>query len=275
MLSEARAAAQTRSIAARHLELEIPADTPRHWIGGNPYYSHMLNAFSLLFPPGERFFMDAVRVFRDRVRSPELREQVRGFLAQEALHSREHRTFNRWLSSQGIDAESIERSIWDEIMRRRAKREPLDDLAVTCALEHFTALMAEMWLREPAYRALAPEPLRRLWTWHALEELDHKAVAFDVYKEVGGDHARRTRWMRRITLGFFLAVTVLHVDLLRADGAFADPLAIAKSWWTFWGPRGFYTRLIPQYLRYYRRDFHPWDHDSRALIAQFERELYQ
>jgi predicted metal-dependent hydrolase len=274
MLSEVRTAAQSRTIAPRNLDLEIPADTPRRWFGGNAYYSHLLNAFSLMFPPGERFFMDAVRHYRDQVRTPALREQVRGFLAQEALHGREHRLFNRWLSTQGVDAEGIESAIWEEILRRKADREPLDDLAVTCALEHFTALMAEMWLHEPELRALVSEPLRKLWTWHALEELDHKAVAFDVYKEVGGDYARRTKWMRRITFGFILGVSFLHIDLMRADKAFSDPIALAKSWWKFWGPRGFYTRLLPQYLSYYKRDFHPWDQDSRGLIAKFEREIY-
>jgi predicted metal-dependent hydrolase len=274
MLSEARAAAQTRVIAPRNLDLAIPADTPRRWFGGDAYCTHLLNAFSLMFPPGERYFMEAVRAVRDQVHTPALREQVRGFLGQEALHGREHRAFNRWLSTQGVHAEGIERSIWDEITRRRADRDQLDDLAVTCALEHFTALMAEMWLHEPELRAQVPEPLRKLWTWHALEELDHKAVAFDVYQEVGGDHARRTRWMRRITIAFVLSVSFLHVELMRADHAFADPLALARSWWKFWGPRGYFSKLLPHYLHYYQRDFHPWNQDSRTLIERFEHELY-
>ncbi|HEX5660985.1 MAG TPA: metal-dependent hydrolase [Polyangiales bacterium] len=274
MLSEVRTAAQSRTIAPRNLELDIPTETPLRWFGGNAYYSHLLNAFSLMFPPGERFFMDSVRTFRDRIRTPALREQVRGFLGQEALHSREHRAFNRFLTSKGIDADGIESAIWQEILQRKATREPLDDLAVTCALEHFTALMAEMWLHEPELRALVPEPLRKLWTWHAIEELDHKSVAFDVYQEVGGDHARRMRWMRRITIGFIVGVSFLHIDLMRADKAFDDPLMIARSWWKFWGPRGFYTKRIPQYLSYYKPDFHPWEEDSRALIERFERELY-
>lgn len=272
-LSEARRAAQTRKIAPRDLDLEIPADTPRYWFGGDPYLSHMLNTFSLLFPPGERFFMDSVRAFRDQIRTPSLREQVRGFLGQEALHSREHRAFNRWLTQQGIDADGIEQAVADDILQRRNAREPMDDLAVTCALEHFTAIMAEMWLNEHEMRALVPEKMRALWTWHAIEELDHKAVAFDVYNEVGGDYARRRRWMMRISIGFIIGVSLLHIDLMRADGKFNDPIALAKSWWKFWGPRGFFSKRIPAYLRYYKRDFHPWDEDSRAMIEHFERQL--
>lgn len=265
--------ARSRTISPRNLELSVPAGTPRHWMGGDPYTSQLMNTFSLLFPPGERFFMDAVRAFRGKLTDPTLLLQVRGFLGQEALHSREHKAFNAFLVTLGIDADGIEQSVADDIVQRRSTRTPLDDLAVTCALEHFTAIMADMWLKEPTLREQAPAALRDLWTWHALEELDHKAVAFDVYRAVDGDEVTRLRWMLRITFAFVIGVSFLHIKLMKADGHFARPFAIAKSWWKFWGPRGYFTRRLPAYLRYYKRDFHPWQDDSRALIARFEREL--
>jgi len=257
----------------RDVHPHLPADRISNWHERGNHVTHFLNALSIFFPTGERFFMDSVRAFRDSVKSPSLREQVRGFLGQEALHGREHRAFNRWLAMHGIDADGIEQAVADDILQRRNAREPIDDLAVTCALEHFTAIMAEMWLNEPEMRALVPEKMRALWTWHAIEELDHKAVAYDVYREVGGDYERRRRWMMRISLGFILGVSWLHIDLMRADNEFNKPLAMAKSWWKFWGPRGFFTKRIPSYFRYYARDFHPWDEDSRALIEHFEQNL--
>jgi predicted metal-dependent hydrolase len=265
--------ARSRTITPRDLKLEIPEHTARYWTGGDPYSSHLMNAFSLLFPPGERFFMEAVRAFRAQVSDPVLQAQIRGFLGQEALHSREHKVFNTWLTKQGIDADGIERAVAADIEARRAQRTPIDDLAVTCALEHFTAIMAEGWLKEPTMRAAVSEPLRAIWTWHALEELDHKSVAFDVYRAVDGDEATRIRWMVRITIGFILGVTFLHLRLLSKDRQLNRPLAIFKSWWKYWGPRGYFTKRIPSYLRYYRRDFHPWQEDTRALIERFEREL--
>jgi predicted metal-dependent hydrolase len=100
--------ARARTIHPRDLSLDVPSDTPRYWMGEDPYSSHLMNTLSLLFPPGERFFMDAVRAFRSDVKDPRLLSQVRGFLGQEALHSREHKTFNRWLTKFGVDAEGIE-----------------------------------------------------------------------------------------------------------------------------------------------------------------------
>src|SRR4051812_32031257 len=99
-MNQALELSRSRSITPRNLHLDIPADTPRHWMGGDPYSSHLMNAFSLLFPPGERFFMEAVRAFRSQITDPALLAQIRGFLGQEALHSREHKVFNDWLKKQ-------------------------------------------------------------------------------------------------------------------------------------------------------------------------------
>jgi len=274
-MQEALSKARARQITPRDMSLDIPGDTPRYWMGGDAYSTHLMNVLSLLFPPGERFFMDAVRAFRGQVTDPRLLAQVRGFLGQEALHSREHKTFNRWLNRFGIDADEIEAAIAQEIAERRAKRTPIDDLAVTCALEHFTAIMAEAWLHEGELRESAVEPLRSVWTWHAIEELDHKSVAFDVYNEVGGDYGTRRNWMLRISVAFILGVSIMHVRHMARDGLFSRPGYVARRWWAYWGPRGYFAKMIPAYLKYYRRDFHPWAEDHSALIARFERELAQ
>lgn len=270
---EAIEAARARPISPRPLAIEIPKETPRYWMGGDPYTTHLMNAMSLMFPNGERMFMDAVRAYRDQLKDPALLAQVRGFLGQEALHGREHRAMNAWLSTLGIDAEAYEAAVAEDIAQRRAKRGAIDDLAVTCALEHFTAILADGWLREPTLREQAVEPLRTLWTWHALEELDHKAVAFDVYTAVGGDYKTRVRWMLRITVAFLMGVGSFQYYLLRGDKQLSNKRYLLKSWWKFWGPRGLFTRRLPAYLRYFSPRFHPWNEDHRALIARVESDL--
>ena len=272
-MDTARRKARSREIVPRNLSLEIPKGTRFYWMDNDPYSTHLMNALSLVFPPGERFFMDSVRHYRDAIEDPRLLAQVRGFLGQEALHSREHRSFNRWLSKFRIPADEIEQAVIDDIRARSEKRQPIDDLAVTCALEHFTAIMAEAWLKDDTMRESAAEPLRRLWDWHAIEELDHKSVAYDVYQEVGGDYETRVRWMLRISVAFIVGITIMHLRFMAADGQLKRPAYVAKRWWRYWGPRGHFTRLVPAYLRYFRRDFHPWQEDHSALIARFEQAL--
>jgi predicted metal-dependent hydrolase len=273
MQQEAITRARGRNIKPRAMELEIPANLPRYWMGGDPYATHMLNALSITFPPGERLFMAAVRALRDRVQDPALKEQVKGFLAQEALHSREHSTLNAWLERLGYPAAKFEQEVADDIAHRRSQRGPYQDLAVTCALEHFTAIMAESWLKHPELRERCHRDVRALWLWHAVEELDHKAVAFDVYQAAGGAYSQRAVTMLFVTIGLIAGISVYQAQLMAHDGEATNLRAWAKGWWTYWGPRGYFTRLIPSYLRYFRRDFHPWESDDSALIAQAEEEL--
>lgn len=264
-----------REIVPRPLRLEISADTPRWWMGNDPFETHLLNALSLTFPAGERFFMQSVRALRDRVKDPVLLEQVRGFLAQEALHSREHSSLNAWLERLGFPASAIEKRIADGMAERSAERDPLDDLAVTCALEHFTAIMAETWLTQDELRESCHPSVRALWTWHALEELDHKAVAFDVYQAAGGDYQRRVVIMAFVTLGLMFTVARIQWTLMGRDKQRTNLKSWASGLFRCWGPGGYFTKLVPAYLQYYRRDFHPWQREVSALMARAERELAQ
>jgi len=260
MLQATESPGRARELTMRPMRTELDGRTPRHWMGENAWETHLLNALSLTFPAGERFFMRSVRALRDHVTDPALAEQVRGFLAQEALHGREHGVLNRWLKTLGLPAGTIERHLEARIQEESAARTPLDNLAVTCALEHFTAILAKLLLTDPSLRARFHESMLPLWYWHAIEELDHKAVAFDVYHAAGGSYERRVLWMAGATLGLISAAMVIQWHLLKQERQHVNL-------------RGYLASVLPAYLRYYRRDFHPWQEDDRALIAQAEREL--
>ncbi len=265
--------ARAHKIRPRPLDLEISADVPRYWMGGDPYSTHLLNALSITFPPGEKLFMSAVRALRHKVEDPALKEQIKAFLAQEALHSREHSALNAWLTKAGYPADKLEQEVADDIASRQSQRTAYQDLAVTCALEHFTAIMAESWLKHPELRERCHPELQALWLWHAIEELDHKAVAFDVYEAAGGEYARRVLTMLVVTVGLIGGVSIFQAQLMAHDNEHKNVRSWAKGLWKYWGPTGYFVKLIPSYLRYFRRDFHPWDSDESALMAAAEAEL--
>jgi predicted metal-dependent hydrolase len=272
-MKDAIAKARAHKIRPRPMDLEIPAHVPRYWMGGDPYATHLLNALSLTFPPGERLFMAAVRALRDKVRDPALKEQIKAFLSQEALHSREHTALNAWLQRAGYPAEKFEQEVADDIAQRRSERGPYQDLAVTCALEHFTAIMAESFLKNPELREACHPELRALWIWHAVEELDHKAVAFDVYREAGGAYAERAVTMVFVSIGLILGISFYQAQLMAHDGELKNVRSWAKGLWTYWGPRGYFFKLLPEWASYFRRDFHPFDTDHSQLMAAAEAEL--
>lgn len=261
-----------REIKPRVLTLHVPKDAPRYWMEGDAFSTHLLNAFSLTFPEGESFFVASVRALRDHVKDETLKLQVRGFLAQESFHRREHDAFNEWLRESGIDVDRYYAEVKALLDRPRLEASPLMQLAVTCALEHLTATMAEAWLNTPSMRLNAHESVRPLWTWHAIEELDHKAVAFDVYRAAGGGYALRVVTMLTATGLLIMQVSSMQRRMLAQDKQLTLS-NVARGLWKFWGPRGHFTRLIPSYLRYFNPRFHPWQKDDSALIREFEAAL--
>jgi len=261
-------------IRPRNIAFELPSDLPRHWHSGDPYITNFFNGLSLMFPEGERFFMDSVRHFQNRITEPSLREEVRGFLGQEGIHAREHDRYNELLEAQGYPAKKLERLVaWGVGLDRRMP--PKWQLAMTCALEHFTAIFAELVLGEPAFFRGAHPAMARLWRWHALEEAEHKAVAFDVYQAVAPGfwgYLRRIFVMAFVTVLFGLEILIHESVLVHHDGLFWKLRARRKALRFFWSDPGFLVRGMEHYFRYYRRDFHPWQRDSSGLVARWKQQ---
>lgn len=260
------------AIRPRRLDPGLPDPLPRHWLDGDPFKTHFFNAMSVLFPDGERYFIDSVRLFRDQIKDPQLQEQIRGFIGQEGHHSREHIDYNQRLRQLGYDIDALELPVKRRIRFVEKNFPPERQLAGTVAMEHFTAIMADAVLRESRWMQGATPELLRLWRWHALEETEHKAVAFDVYMQVCGDRKLLRKAMRQATFFFLKDVTRGMWHMLRRDGLLLRP----GMWWRgmcwLWGRNGFFTGLLGAYRDFYREDFHPWQHDNMDLLEQTATE---
>jgi uncharacterized protein len=261
----------------------LPSPTPDHHAERDPEREvaleeveplHFFNGLSITFPAGERFFIDSVRRFQGEITDPKLREDIRGFAGQEGIHGREHEHFNRWLGERGYPVEAMERMIeWGIRLDRRwpAKWQ----LAMTCALEHFTAIFADVILRDPRMLEGAHPAVVPLWKWHAIEETEHKAVAYDVYQAVApglGGYVRRVTMMAIVTLLFIVQIVVNQSWLLRHDGKLWKLRERRNAFRYFWKKPGLMRKGMRHYLAYYRRDFHPWQLDNSALVERWKAE---
>jgi len=262
-------------IEKRDLHFDFSQVDMAHWHPLGEHVSHYFNCHSLQFPDGERFFINSVRHYRDRVTDPVLQEQVAGFIGQEAMHGREHRAFNELLLAHGYaEAPRVETKLRWFLKRVRKTLSPRSQLAVTAALEHFTAMLAEGLLRDPRMRGDIHQDVAPLWLWHALEESEHKAVAFDVYRAAGGGYFRRV-WMMIVSTIFFFAVSgLVHARLMATRKILWKPWRWARAMTRMWIYPGFFTRLVPAYLSYYRPSFHPNDRNTRELIATWQVTLF-
>jgi uncharacterized protein len=247
-----------------------------HWLGGDPVGTAVFNALSITFPDGERMFIDAVRHYRDRL-SGKLLEDVKGFIAQEAIHSREHHMLNELLDRTRYPVAEIEEEVRGRIAFSRS-RGPMRMLIATISLEHFTAMMAEMHALHQDVLDTAPPEIERLWRWHALEETEHKAVAYDVYMEVTKHWSPLQRWLRRCVamaiIGFLFPSNIARfaTKLLVAEGY--EPRAARKAVKDYlWRKPGLFSRGWRSFFAYFRPGFHPWDIDTRDLTDKWKADF--
>ncbi len=263
-------------IPRRDVDLTFdPTTIPRDWAGGDPFMTTFLGALSLLFPEGEAFFVKSVKQHRHAVTDPELATEVAGFIGQEAMHGKEHRAFNELLLAHGhTEAPRIEARLQRFLKLVKRVLPPKSQLAVTCALEHFTAMLAEQLLRRPELRDELDPRVRALWIWHALEEVEHKAVAFDVYRTAGGGYLRRVAIMILTTIVFFAVQSIVHVRLMARRRILHKPWTWARGLTRMYLWPAFFVRLVPAYLSYFRPSFHPGDRDCASLLDRWRDELF-
>jgi uncharacterized protein len=263
----------------RNLHFKLKPESLGHWHAQGPYVTHFVNAMSIFFPEGERYFIHTVRHYRDRISDPDLQAAVTAFIGQEAMHGREHEHYNRLLAQAGLPAKELEAHAARFLDLLKAKLPAAAQLSVTIAQEHFTAIMAQLVLTDPRLTAGADSRLSALWHWHALEEIEHKAVAFDVYEAVMGRGAKayalRSGSMLLTTAGFLGLVLYYQQQLLKADPLVRRGLGFGKFLDFMFGSQGLLPRLALPWLAYFRPGFHPWDHDNRHLLTQMNALVAQ
>lgn len=247
----------------------------RHYVHGDLVMSHVVAVLSGLFPEGEDFFVRSVRHYADQISDPVLSKAIAGFTGQEVSHGRQHRELNDRLQQMRYPTGRVDRRTRNGLARLERWSVPRYRLAVTAALEHYTATLAETLLTDPdARELLGDSEVRSVLLWHALEESEHKAVAFDTYRAVGGTERMRIAAMVITTFGFLGTVTWHTTLSMLADRASYHPVRLARSIAAL-RHSPFLTRSVMRRLRdYLRVGFHPGDHDNTALLDEWVPRLF-
>jgi predicted metal-dependent hydrolase len=262
----------------------------KHWILGSSIATHFVNSMHIVFPEGEKFFVRSVRKFSKEIKDEHLRKEVNSFCGQEGIHAREHQRFWEVMEEQDLkpqrfanflkttafagkySIENLTTSLLNKIQPRLGDKM---SLSITTALEHYTAIMANALFHEPiaTNRNIAPQMLELLH-WHASEEIEHKAVCFDVLKEVDDNYWLRVSGMGMATLMLWSYLGIGQIYFITQD---KDKSIVKMPIETFllvkavvFGEIG--KSLSKHLLDYFKRDFHPNDIDDRYLIDNFFKD---
>jgi len=232
----------------------------RYWAGGDPIDTSIIDCLSIFLPEGEKFFIRSLKHYLPHIKNETVQEEIRGYSIQEAFHTREHEDYNQSLRDLGYDVDAMEEPI-RKIMR--SEKKPVFCLAATCAIEHFTMGFSMVTLSTPEMLKYAAAPYKRLWTWHAVEELEHSAVAIDVYNDVTSHWSSWNRYWLRVSAYNVIAINFarLYFSNLKTyahnDGRKTGVRFWAALMWRLFGRPGYWLKAIPNMLRYYKPGYRP------------------
>lgn len=276
------------AIVRRKVRIDFDQLADGHWAPGG-YFEDLLNIMSYFFPIGEKYFIDSVQYYEDRITDPVLKGQAKDFIYQEAMHTKQHIRSNVVLDQTRPYGSKIEKISKLLLVKTKWFTPRATQLAITCALEHFTALLSHYLLsRLDSFIALSDPSFGSLWAWHAVEETEHKAVCFDVYQHIFGkgilSYLNRVFAMIVVTISFLVAIVIgiyfikksqsnRPQEHLATDDSTEDSEAAKKRK----TPYRQLVRLMKRsvspnlYFDYFRPSFHPWDHDNSHFIEEWKR----
>ena len=253
------------------LDFGLDGDIAKYWLDNDPFKTRFFDALSTLFPVGEKFFITCVRDFKDRITDPKMLQDIKDFTRQEGQHGILHTQYNNRLKAQGIAVDAIldgqEKRLFG-IIRKHFSREVT--LGITAASEHITAIMADCFVERPEIFANADERIRALYVWHAMEEMEHKGVAYDVLTDVAkANYRTRIGSMLLVTILFPFHVFRIMSHMLQVDGfsRWERTKIWAKGLWWLYKPGGIYLPMMGKYFSYLKPSFHPW---QEPVVPSYE-----
>jgi hypothetical protein len=267
-------------IEVRKFHPRATENSARYFFDNDPFKTHFMNALSILFPEGERFFIRSVLAYREQISDPKLLREIKDFCAQEAQHTLVHEAMNALAARHGYPVAALESLVRRDLRRfsNRGKKHPAARraaLAMTVCMEHFTAILAYQVLTnsEATQQGLDPD-VRALFQWHALEETEHKGVAFDVYHATGGSPVF-LRFAMLLSSFFFLLGLFVNLTVLLYKDRSLFRWSTWKSGLPFlWGPRqGFLVRPLRDWLAFFKPGFHPWKQHRDLDTHDFADQL--
>lgn len=259
--------AKYRMFTAQPLRQDWNQDLPKYWNDNSPFKTHFLNALSITFPEGEKFFIQSIKSFKDQITDPQQITEIEEFIKQETWHRYAHTQYNDWLDTQGLPAKQVSKDMnkfWHGLESKWSKQAIL---AATIGIEHITATNSELMLRyRNTFKRMDPQ-FEQIWRWHAIEEIEHKSVAMDVWNVIKGP-----TWLRRVAMIYVLVYYLYFMSkntviFLNADKQLWKWQTVKDAWVFLCDSKSGIFRCSFKYMiDFMRADWHPNQTDHSQLL---------
>lgn len=245
----------------RPLQFDLAKVGPEQvvWSQTCPEFSVFLNALGLHVPYFERYLVYALRRAREQIHDPKLRRDVSAIIGQEAHHARNFIRFNELLAQRYPKVAAHDAEARADFAKRAASDSLKHLVGFTAGYETFTFL-AGMIILENYERWFADSNsvMKAMWVWHQVEEIEHGAVAFEVYRYLYGRHEWYRKWMVVKALTHIAGQTFkTYPHMARVEGWLRNPLRAVQT-------LGFCAMMLLRLLRaalpVFRSSYHPRRH---------------
>ena len=256
---------------------------PLHYVDGDPLATHLMNVMHLLLPEGEEWFVRTFKEALPLIDDESLREDVIGFIGQEAMHAQAHTEVHEQLRAHGIDVDPFVdqmKFVFGRALGNRpghSRNSLVERLSLIAAVEHLTAFLGDWVLNaEELDRADFDPTMLDLLRWHGAEDVEHRAVAYEVMRYFDVRHARRIRtyiaiaptlvyfWTRGVRYLMDQDPTLTHLPPKKRQAGFRDFRRVTS--------RGLFPssmQMLKASLRYFKRDYHPSKEGSTAQAVRY------
>ncbi len=271
-----------KTIKVRKVNFKLEKGLIRHYFKNNIWNTHLANSLHIIFPEGEKFFIRTSRKFLKKIEDPQLKQDVKDFIGQEGTHSNEHKKFWRYLQEQNFNVKSFS-SFFDSAINKMIEPtiynlmgEDLGSkfcLSLVSGLEHYTALLAEVVFENENEFENMPQEMQHLIKWHAAEEIEHKAVAYDLLNHIDNSYLLRSSGFTTASI-LLIAFTLAGQLYFIANDEERDTKNLPRDFIAYM--KSFGSPLVKKFFTnafdYFRVDFHPNQVDNYDIaFSYFEK----
>lgn len=229
------------------------------WSRSSPGFSMFINALGVHVPYFERYLVKSMSLAKKKINDPGLLRDVSAIIGQEAHHAKNFIGFNKWMATRYPKLPKLDEQARN-YFAEHAKTDGLKRLVgFTAGYETFTFLAGIIILENYDKWMKRSDPvMKAVWVWHQVEEVEHGAVAFDVYHELFGEHEWYRKWMVLFAAVHIAKETIqAYAHMAGVEYGWKRPFKTVRAMGFCFYMLG---RLAHSALPVFKRGYHPKNH---------------